>query len=51
MKSQLCLREFTDLDELTNCYNSTLSSLLDKFVRCRKHVPWFNGEIKEVVQC
>ena len=30
VESDLCSREFTDLDELATCYNSTLSSLLDK---------------------
>ena len=43
--------------ELTNGYNSTLSSLLDKYaslkttVLCGKYVPWVNGEIKEAVKC
>ena len=48
MKSQSWPKEFTDLDELSNCYNSTLSSLpynyapLKLTVLCRKHSPWFN---------
>ena len=56
-ESDLCSREFTDLDELATCYISTLSSLLDKHaplktktVVNRKRVPWFNNEIKDAIR-
>ena len=48
MKSQSWSKEFTDLDELSNCYNSTLLSPLYNYaplkltVLGRKHSPWFN---------
>ena len=52
-KSELCTREYSDLNELTSSYNSTLTSLLDKHapmkekvVVCRQRLPWFNSEIK-----
>ena len=52
-KSKLCTREYSDLNELTSSYNSTLTSLLDKHapmkekvVVCRQRLPWFNSEIK-----
>ena len=52
-KSELCTREYSDLNELTSNYNSTLTSLLDehvptkeKVVVCRQRLPWFNSEIK-----
>ena len=52
-KSELCTREYSDLNELTSSYNSTLTSLLDKHVPmkekvvvCRQRLPWFNSEIK-----
>ena len=51
--SELCTNVFTDLDMMVSCYNSTLSSLLDKYaplrtksVANRKRVPWFNHKIK-----
>lgn len=28
--SDLCTTEFTDVDEMANCYNSTLQAILDK---------------------
>ena len=53
MKTELCNRSFTDLDELSSLYNTTLKSLLDlhaplitKMVVSRKRLPWFNNEIK-----
>ena len=52
-KSELCAREYSDLNELTSSYNSTLTSLLDKHalmkekvVVCRQRLAWFNSEIK-----
>ena len=52
-KSELCTREYSDLNELTSSYNSTLTSLLDKHapmkekvVVCRQRLPCFNSEIK-----
>ena len=52
-KSELCTREYSDLNEITSSYNSTLTSLLDKHapmkekvVVCRQRLPWFNSEIK-----
>ena len=52
-KSKLCTREYSDLNELTSSYNSTLTSLLDKHapmkekvVVCRQRLPWFNSKIK-----
>ena len=52
-KSELCTREYTDLNELTSSDNSTLTSLVDKHapmkekeVVCRQRLPWFNIEIK-----
>ena len=52
-KSELCTREYSDLNELTSSYNWTLTSLLDKHalmkekvVVCRQRLPWFNSEIK-----
>ena len=52
-KSDLCTREYSDLNELTSSYNWTLTSLLDKHVRmkekvvvCRQRLPWFSSEIK-----
>ena len=52
-KSELCTREYSDLNELTSSYNSTLTSLLDKHapmkekvVVCRQWLLWFNNEIK-----
>ena len=51
--TELCTREYSDLNELTSSYNSTLTSLLDKHapmkekvVVCRQRLPWFNSEIK-----
>ena len=56
-KSELCANVFTDLDMMVSCYNSTLSSLIDKYapqrtksVANRKHVPWFNHDIKDAIK-
>ena len=42
---------------MVSCYNSTLSSLLDKYaplrtksVANRKRVPWFNHKIKDAIK-
>ena len=42
---------------MVSCYNSTLSSILDKYaplktksVANRKRVPWFNDKIKDAVK-
>ena len=55
--SQLCTDVFTDSDMMVSCYNSALSSLLDKdaplrtkSVSNRKRVPWFNHKIKDAVK-
>ena len=48
--SELCTNVFTDLDMMVSCYNSTLSSLLDKSVANRKRVPWFNHKIKDAIK-
>lgn len=55
--SDLCTREFTDLNELSSCYSSILSSLLNKYaplkrktLASRQRVPWFNSEIKSAVR-
>ena len=55
--SELCTNVFTDLDMMVSCYNSTLSSLLDKYaplrtksVANRKCVPWFNHKIKDAIK-
>ena len=39
-KSELCTREYSDLNELTSSYNSTLTSLLDKHAHaaCRRSI-------------
>ena len=46
--SELCCKDYTDLDELASSYNSTLTTLLDKHapmktkkVVCRQRLPWF----------
>ena len=51
--SDLWTTEFTDVDEMVNCYNSTLQAILDKHappktkaVVNRKWVPWFNSQIQ-----
>ena len=56
-KSKLCTRDFSNLCELTSSYNSTLSSLLEKYapslkktVISRQRVPWFNSDIKEAIR-
>ena len=52
--SELCANTPDTLNELVLCYNSTLSSALDrhaplitKTIPARPLVPWFNDEIKE----
>ena len=52
-KSELCTREYNDINEPTSSYNSTPTSPLDKHaptkekvVVCRQRLPWFNSEIK-----
>ena len=51
--SNLCLNTPMQLDSLANCYNNTLSDLLDRhaplknrIVTSRTMVPWYNEEIK-----
>ena len=55
--SELCTREYNDLMELTSSYNSTLTSLLDKYapvkkkvVASRQRLPWFNSDIKSAIR-
>ncbi len=58
VNSALCTDKMTDLNELSaDCYNSTLSSLIDrhaplhsKRVINRQRIPWFNGEIISVIR-
>ena len=57
LKSALCSDKTTDLDELVGCYNSTLSSLMNrraplqtKRVTNRLRILWFNGEIKSAIR-
>ena len=51
-KSELCTREYSDLNKLTSSHNSTLTSLLDKYppmkekvVVCRQCLPWLNSPV------
>ena len=55
--SDLCTTEFTDVDEMACCYNSTLQAILDKHaplktktVVNRKQVPWFNSQMKAAIR-
>ena len=55
--SELCTKDFSDLEELVACYNSTLAGLLDthapvitKTVVKRKCVPWFNNDIRHAIR-
>ena len=55
--SDLCTKEFTDVDEMARCYNSTLHAVLDKHaplktktVVNRKRVPWFNSQMKAAIR-
>ena len=55
--SDLCQKEYADLNELSLAYTSTLSSLLDKHAPLQKktsvvrqRVPWFNSEIKDAIR-
>ena len=52
----LCTKEFTDVDEMASCYNSILQAILNKYaplktktVVNRKHVPWFNSQMKAAI--
>ena len=56
-KSRLCTEEIDNLDELVSCYNSTLSSLMDKHapmqsrnVVNRSRIPWFNDKIRDAIK-
>ena len=56
-ESVLCTGDFTGLDELVRCYNSTLSALIDRHapknrrtVIDRPRVPWFNNDIKVAIR-
>ena len=51
-ETKLCLNSPNTLDDLVDCYNSTLSSLLDaplltKRFKIRPLVPWFKNGIKQ----
>ena len=55
--SDLCTKEFTDVDEMASCYNSTLQAILNKHaplktktVVNRKRVPWFNSQMKAAIR-
>ena len=55
--SDLCRNTPQNLDDLVACYNSTLTSILDKHaplitktVTVRGQVPWFNDDIKNAKQ-
>ncbi len=55
--SELCTREFSDLDDLVSCYKDTLSGLIDKHapqqskrVVSRPCQPWFNDHLKQLKQ-
>ena len=52
----LCTKEFADVDEMASCYNSTLQAILNKYAPLktktdvnRKHVPWFNSQMKAAI--
>lgn len=52
-KSELCTRDYCDINELTSSYNLTLTCLLDKHkpikekvVVCRQGLRWYNSQIK-----
>ena len=55
--SEVCTKDFSDLEQLVSCYNSTLARLLDthapvmtKTVVQRKCVPWFNNDIRLAIR-
>ena len=55
--SDLCTKEFTNVDEMASCYNSTLQAILNKHaplktktVVNRKRVPWFNSQMKAAIR-
>ena len=55
--SDLCTKEFTDVNEMASCYNSTLQAILNKHaplktktVVNRKRVPWFNSQMKAAIR-
>ena len=49
--SDLCTKEFTDVDEMAICYNSTLPAILDKHALLKtKAVAWFNSQMKAAIR-
>ena len=53
--SELCVNSFTDIDELSRCYDTTLSSILDKHAPMttkrmvvRPVVPWITDDLKKL---
>ena len=55
--SDLCTKEFTDVDVMASCYNSTLQAILDKHAPLKtktvvnnKRVSWFNSEMKAAIR-
>eukprot|EP00795_Rhopilema_esculentum_P016057 gene16057-7404_t len=53
--SELCSRDFTDLDELVTCYNATLTELIDKHapeprkrITVRPKQPWFSNNLAKL---
>ena len=53
--SELCSRDFTDLDELVSCYNATLTKLIDKHapeqrkrITVRPKQPWFSNNLAKL---
>lgn len=52
--SELCTNPHSSLDTVTNCYNSTLTDILNcriplktRVITVRRHLTWFNDDIKE----
>ncbi len=53
--SELCNTTWSNVDEMADCYNKTLRSILDKhapikskFLIARQTVPWFNDKLKKL---
>ena len=53
--SEICVNSFRDIDELSRCYDTTLSSILDKHAPMttkrtvvRPVVPWFTDDLEKL---